>query len=149
MVQKRSHVLLAKAHLKWTVFKVEKCSMVRRVQMWHSCGKLRTSCPPGQRRWRPSSVLSAFNSKASISDGIRAYGMGNLHVLEGTMIAERYIKVLEQHMLPFRLRLFQERPCVFQQDNTNHKLQLFQQHGFVVEESGCWIGLPAVQGSHL
>ncbi len=61
MVQKRRHVLWAKAHLKWTVFKVEKCSMVRRVQMWHSCGKLRTPCPPGQRGWRPSSVLSAFN----------------------------------------------------------------------------------------
>ncbi len=28
--------------------------------------------------------------------------MGNLHVLESTMNAERYIKVLEQHMLPSR-----------------------------------------------
>ncbi len=46
-----------------------------------------------------------------------AYGMGSLHVLEGTMNAERYIKVLEQHMLPSRWRLFQGRPCVFQQDN--------------------------------
>ncbi len=44
-------------------------------------------------------------------------GMGSLHVLEGTMNAERYIKVLEQHMLPSRQRLFQGRPCVFQQDN--------------------------------
>ncbi len=42
---------------------------------------------------------------------ISAYGMGSLHVLEGTMNAERYIKVLEQHMLPSRGR-------VFQQDNT-------------------------------
>ncbi len=33
------------------------------------------------------------------------------------MNAERYIKVLEQHMLPSRWRLFQGRPCVFQQDN--------------------------------
>ncbi len=30
---------------------------------------------------------------------ISAYGMGSLHVLEGTMNAESYIKVLEQHML--------------------------------------------------
>ncbi len=30
---------------------------------------------------------------------ISAYGMDSLHVLEGTMNAERYIKVLEQHML--------------------------------------------------
>ncbi len=48
---------------------------------------------------------------------ISAYGMGSLHVLEGIMNAERYIKVLEQHMLPSRWRLFQGRPCVFQQDN--------------------------------
>ncbi len=41
---------------------------------------------------------------------ISAYGMGSLHILEGTMNAERYIKVLEQHMLP-------SRRCVFQQDN--------------------------------
>ncbi len=37
-----------------------------------------------------------------------AYGMGSLHVLEGTMNAERYIKVLEQHMLPSRRRVFQQ-----------------------------------------
>ncbi len=39
---------------------------------------------------------------------ISAYGMGSLHVLEGTMNAKRYIKVLEQHMLPSRWRLFQQ-----------------------------------------
>ncbi len=33
MVQKRRCDLWAKAHLKWTVSKVEKCSMVRRVQI--------------------------------------------------------------------------------------------------------------------
>ncbi len=48
---------------------------------------------------------------------IGAYDMGSMHVLEGTMNAERYIKVLEQHMLPSRQRLFQGRPCVFQQEN--------------------------------
>ncbi len=48
---------------------------------------------------------------------ISAYVMGSLHVLEGTMNVERYIKVLEQHMLPSRWRLFLGRPCVFQQDN--------------------------------
>ncbi len=39
---------------------------------------------------------------------ISAYGMGSLHVLEGTMNAERYIKVLQQHMLPSRRRVFQQ-----------------------------------------
>ncbi len=39
---------------------------------------------------------------------ISAYGMGSLRALEGTMNAERYIKVLEQHMLPSRRRVFQQ-----------------------------------------
>ncbi len=39
---------------------------------------------------------------------ISAYGMGSLHVLEGTMNAERYIKILEQHILPSRQRVFQQ-----------------------------------------
>ncbi len=39
---------------------------------------------------------------------ISVYGMGSLHVLEGTMNAERYIKVLQQHMLPSRRRVFQQ-----------------------------------------
>ncbi len=67
MVQKRLRVLWAKAHLKWTV---SKCSMVRRVQIWHSIWKSRMPCPPGKRGGRPSRVLSAFSSKASISDGM-------------------------------------------------------------------------------
>ncbi len=43
--------------------------------------------------------------------------MGSLHVLEGTMNAVRYIKFLEQHMLPSRQCIFQGRSCVFHQDN--------------------------------
>ncbi len=37
---------------------------------------------------------------------ISAYSMGSLPVLEGTMNVERYIKVLEQRMLPSRLHVF-------------------------------------------
>ncbi len=32
---------------KMDCFKVEKCSMIRRVQIWHPCWKSRTPCPPG------------------------------------------------------------------------------------------------------
>ncbi len=39
---------------------------------------------------------------------ISSYGMGSLNVLEGTMNAERYIKILEQHMLPPRRHVFQQ-----------------------------------------
>ncbi len=59
-------------------------------------------------------MSSAFSSKASISDGMGVHKctQNGQHVLEGTMNAERYIKILEQHMLPSRQR-------VFQQDNAN------------------------------
>ncbi len=116
IVQKRHHVLWAKAHLKWTVSKwrsvlwsdESKCDIL---VGHHGCRALRA---------KEEGDLSAFSSKASISDGmgcISVYGMGSLHVLERAMTAERYIKVLEQHMLPSRRRLFQGRPCEFQQDN--------------------------------
>ncbi len=59
-------------------------------------------------------MSSAFSSKARVHKCIR---YGQLACLEGTMNAERYIKVLEQHMLPSRQCLFQGRPCLFQQDN--------------------------------
>ncbi len=54
-----------------------------------------------------------------------AYGMSSLHDLEGTMNAERYIKVLEQHMLPSRWHLFQGQPCVFQQYNAKPQTAAF------------------------
>ncbi len=44
---------------------------------------------------------------------------------------------------------FREGLVYFSRTMQNHILQLLQQRGFVVEESGCRIGLPAVQGPHL
>ncbi len=63
-----------------------------------------------KRRETFQRVISIVQKPASLMvwGCIRAYGMGSLHVLEGTMNAERYIKVLEQHMLPSRRRLFQQ-----------------------------------------
>ncbi len=95
--------------------------MVRRVQIWlilvgnHRCCVLRAK----DEGDRPACYQHSVQKPASLMvwGCICAYGMGSLHVLEGTMNAERYIKVLEQHMLPSRWCLFQGRPCVFQQDN--------------------------------
>ncbi len=76
----KSNSIMQKGIHKWTwsrstvesfkidCFKVEKYSMVRQVQIWHSCWNSRMSCHPGKRGGRPSSVLSAFSSKLSISD---------------------------------------------------------------------------------
>ncbi len=77
------------------------------------------SCPVGQSSFKQRVISIQFKTQHLWWFGgcISAYGMGSLYVLEGTMNAERYIKVLEQHMLPSRWSLFQGRPCVFQQDN--------------------------------
>ncbi len=92
---------------------VEKCSMVRRVKIWQSCWKSRTP-------WRETSTKEEGDFPAYYQRSVKkpaslmvwrcisAYGMGSLHDLEGTMNAERYKKVLEQHMLPSRRRVFQQ-----------------------------------------
>ncbi len=58
----------------------------------------------------PACYLHSVQKPASLMvwGCISAYGMGSLHVLEGIMNAERYIRVLEQHMLPSRRRVFQQ-----------------------------------------
>ncbi len=120
MVQKRHRVLWAKAHLKWTVSKWKSV-------LWSDKSKFdilvgnhgRCVLRAKEEGDLPACYQHSVQKPAYLMvwGCISAYGMGSLHVLEGTMNAERYIKVLEQHMLPSRRRLFQGRPCVFQQDN--------------------------------
>ncbi len=138
MVQKHRRVLWAKAHLKWTVSK-------RKSVLWSGESKFYILVGNhGRRVLRakeegdlPACYQRSVQKPASLMvwGCISPYGMGSLHVLEGTMNAERYIKVLEQHMLPSRRRVFQQDHI--QHIMQNHILQLLQQHDFVVEESGC------------
>lgn len=44
-----------------------------------------------------------------------ANSIGSLHIWEGTISAEQYMQVLEQHRLPSRQMFVQGRPCLFQQ----------------------------------
>ncbi len=101
-------------------FKVKKCSMVRRVKFDILVGNRRCRVLQAKEEEDlPACYQRSVQKPASLMvwGCISAYSMGSLHVLEGTMNAERYIKVLEQHMLPSKRRLFQGRPSVFQQDN--------------------------------
>ncbi len=113
MVQKRRRVLWAKAHLKWTVSKWKSV-------LWSDESKFDILVGNHRRRVLqakeegdlPACHQHSVQKPASLMAWgcIGAYGMVSLHVLEGTMNVERYIKVLEQHVLP-------SRPRVFQQDN--------------------------------
>ncbi len=103
MVQKRHRVLWAKAHLKWTVSKLKSV-------LWSDESKFEIIVGNHGRHvlWakeegdHPACHQRSVQKPASLMvwGCISAYSMGSLHVLEGTMNAERYIKVLEQHMLP-------------------------------------------------
>ncbi len=97
------------------VSKVERCSMVRRVQIWHAC--LSSGLKRRETFQHGISVQLKSQHLWGYGGCISSYRRDSLHVLEGTMNAERYVKVLEQHMLPSIWCLFQERPCLFQQDN--------------------------------
>ncbi len=95
MVQKRRCVLWAKAHLKWTVSKWKSV-------LWSDESKFDILVGNhGRRVLRakeegdlPACHQRTVQKPASLMvwGCICAYGMGSLHVLEGTMNAERYIK---------------------------------------------------------
>ncbi len=106
MVQKHHHVLWAKAVKKWesvlwsdeSKFDILVGNHGRRV-LW---AKEEEELPACHQRsvQKPASLM--------VWGCLSAYVMGSLHVLEGTMNAESYIKVLEKHLLPSRRRAFQQ-----------------------------------------
>ncbi len=70
MVQKRCGVLWAKAHLKWTVSKWKSVLWSDESNFDILAGNQERCVLRAKEEGRPSSVLSTFHSKASISDGI-------------------------------------------------------------------------------
>ncbi len=109
MVKKCHRVLWAKAHLKWTVSKWKSvlCSDESKIDILvgnHGCRVLRAK----EEGDIPACHQRSVQKPASLMlwGCISAYGMGSLHVLECTMNAAMYIKVLEQNMLTSRRRLF-------------------------------------------
>ncbi len=98
--------------------------MVRRVQMCILVGNHGRRVLRAKEEgdcWKVSLLLSAFSSKASISDGMgvhKCIWYGQLACFgRHYECLKVYIKVIEQHMLSSRWRLFQGSPCVFKQDN--------------------------------
>jgi len=73
---------------------------------------------------RPSEPLKAKHVKQTIKhdDSVMLWGcfnstgVGELHVIEGIMNSNIYIRILSDHMIPFSRRLFQN-DFIFQQDN--------------------------------
>ncbi len=102
MVQKCHRVLWAKVHLNWNVSKWKSVlwSNVSKFDILvgnHGCRVLWAK----EEGDLPACYQHSVQKPASLMvwGCIRAYSMGSLHVLEGTINTERYIKILEQHML--------------------------------------------------
>ncbi len=146
-VQKCRRVLWAEAHLKWTVSK-------RKSVLWSDESKFDTLVGNHRRRVLrvkeegdlPECYHHSVQKPASLMvwGCISEYGMGSLHVLEGTMNAKTDIKGFRATNGPLQTTYISGK-ALWNWTIQNHKLQ----HGFIVEESGCWIGLPAVQIFHL
>ena len=118
--QKRHRLLWARAHLRWTDAKWKSVLWSDKSTfqiVFGKCGRcvLRTK----EEKDHPDCYKRKVQKPASVMvwGCISAQGMGNLHICEGTINAERYIQVLEQHMLPSKRCLFHGRTCLFQQDN--------------------------------
>ncbi len=120
MILKRRRFLWAKAHLKRTVAKWKTVLWSDELKFEVLFGKLgRCVIRTKEDKDNPSCYQRSVQKPASLMvwGCMSACGMGSLHIWKGTINAERYIQVLEQHMLPSRRRLFQGRPCIFQHDN--------------------------------
>ncbi len=151
MIQKRRRFLWAKAHLKWTVAKWKTVLWSDESKFEVLFGKLgRHVIRTKEDKDNPSCYQRSVQKPASLMvwGCMSACGMGSLHIWKGTINAERYIQVLEQHMLPSRRRLFQGRPAFSNMTMPDHILHQLQHHGCVEEGSGYWNGQPAVQIFH-
>ncbi len=94
MVQKRRRVLWTKAHLKWTVSKWKSVLRSDESKFDILAGNHGRRVLRAKEKWDlPACHQSSVQKPASLMvwGCISAYGMGSLHVLEGTIYAERYV----------------------------------------------------------
>ncbi len=106
MVLKRRRDLWAKAHLKWTVSKWKSVLWSDEYKFDILVGNHRRHVVRAKEKVDPPACYQRSVQKPA-SLMVCAYSMSSSHIWEGTVNAERYIKVLEQHMLPSRRRVFQ------------------------------------------
>ncbi len=108
MVQKCRRVLWAKAHLKWTVSKWKSGLWSEESKFDNLVGNHRHRVLRAKEKGELHQRSVQKPASLMVWGCISAYSMGSLYVLKGTMNAEKYIKVLKQHMLPSRWRVFQQ-----------------------------------------
>ena len=113
-------LLLARRHLGWTITQWKRVlwsdkSVFQVFIGRNGCRELRTK----EEKDHPDCYQQQVQNPGSVMvwGCVSALGKGNSHFCDGTINAEKYIEILEQHMLPSRRHPFQGSPCIFQQDN--------------------------------
>ncbi len=148
MVQKRRHVLWAKAHLKWTV---SKCSKWKSV-LWSKESKFDILVEITDAVYSGLKRREIFQRVISVQFKSQHLWWYGVHKCIQLACFGRHYECWKVHK-GFRATYAPLQTMSISSILTmqNHILQLLQClfHGFVVEESGCWIGLPAVQIFHL
>jgi len=92
---------LSQSSFKMYSGKVENGSVAKQIETWNlSLEILDKASLRLNRSGNIQFVVSAqFKSILKVWGSISAYGTGNLHIWKGSINSERYVQVLEQHML--------------------------------------------------
>ena len=116
---------LSSSEVDW--HKVEKCAVVWWVHISLFL-EIIDIVSSGPKRKRTDCYQHKVPKPASVMvwGRLSAHGMGNLYICEGTINAERYMQVFEQHMLPSKQHLFQGHPCVFMHTMPSHILHVLR-----------------------
>jgi len=69
-----------------------------------------------QKAGRVNGTREKWLEKQVATNQVNRQKISDLLIWKGSINAERYKQVVEQHLLPSRRRLLQGRPCIFQQD---------------------------------
>ena len=116
-VQKKPFVdlLWAWRLLGWTDA-AEPCIVLRPISVPDLCWKKWTLCAPDQR---PKGAFRLFPGK------------DHFHFYDGSINAEKFTEILQQHMLPSRPHLFQGHSCIFNKSTfwTRYKVMAQEEEG--------------------
>jgi hypothetical protein len=116
---RKRRVEWCKAHLEWTpeqwkrVLWSDESPFVLRFngkrRVWRTCNE----------RYSPLCTTASVkhDDKIMVWGCFAAHGVGSLHLVEGIMKKEQYLKILERRMLPSADQLFHMENWFFQQDN--------------------------------
>ena len=125
-IQKCCWPLWPRAHLRWTEAKWKSALWSDKSTFQIVFGNHNRVLRAKEEKDHPHCYQCKVQKPASVMvwGCVSAHGTGNLHICEGTIKAERYTQVLEQHMLPSKQCLFQGRPNLLCKIMQNHILHV-------------------------